>query len=168
MKKILIIILSISVLIFVFGSFALGSFAKQVLEKKQQLSLTKQEEKNLPQIRNFFAERENDLLMLEKTFPKKEELISVVQSIDTLAARKGVAASLHFESEQPILDENRDFVIPVTITVEGDYPDCLAFLESLTHNQYLFVLQNIDGNSPDGIKKKHTLVVKGNLYAANE
>ena len=168
MKYILPITLIVSILGYALSSFMFPHFAKGVLAKKKQLTAIRQQGENLPQLQTLLDTQKEKFDLLEGTFPKQEDLVSVVQSIDNLAGRLGVVAAFHFEKEQAIADPGGAYVYPIEITVEGDYSGCIAFINGLFKNKYLYVLKTIEGTSPTGIKSKNKIVIKGNLYAANK
>lgn len=167
MKHILPIVLLVSIGAFVALTISIPGYAENIVKKKKQLDVIAQEEKNLPALASLLETQQDKITLLEKTFPTREELVLVVQSIDTIAFRSQVAALLHFESEQPSLDDNKNAMLPVTLTIEGEYLNVIAFLDGIAKNKYLVVFQAIEATTPTGIRGVHKVVVRGNLYVAN-
>lgn len=168
MNKLLPTFLVIFILISIVSSLTISGFAKDVVKKKKQLDGLMLEEKNLPALQDVLTTNSEKILILEKTFPKKENLVSVVQSIDTLSAQTGVLASFHFESEDPKVDSQGNSVLPVSITIEGSFTNCYAFLSGLEKNRYLYVVDLLGGTATGGLKGENKLIVKGNLYVGNK
>jgi len=168
MKRILPILLPVLVLIFIILSVMLPSFASDAIKKQKQLDAILLEEKNLPALADLLSKNSEKILLFEQTFPTKEQLISVVQAIDTLATSNKVSASLHFETEDPQVGKGGASVLPVSLTVQGDFTDCIAFLTSLQKNRYLFSFDKIEGTINESKKTDTTIVAKGALYVASK
>ena len=168
MKRILPIILILSILGFFAGSFMLPEFAKDVIKKKKQLDGFIAEEQNLPTVNNLLEAKSEEIELLDRTFPKKEELISVVQSIDILAASSGVFASLHFEREDATKGKKAGNVIPISITVEGNFENIVSFITSLGKNRYLYEIDVIDGIAKSGLLSNNKVTIRGAIYVASQ
>lgn len=166
MHKLMSILLVLFIFTSIASSFIIPGYAKDVAKKKKQLFLLEREGKNLPILNNLLTTKNEEISMLEETFPAKENLVSVVQNIDTLAARVGVIASLHFESEEPQADSQGGYFLPVSITVNGNFADCYAFLSGLENNQYLYILDEVLGKTVVGLRGENSLVARGKLYVA--
>lgn len=168
MKRILPIILILSIIGFFAGSFMLPGFAKDVVKKKKQLDGFISEEQNLPTVNNLLEAKSEEIELLDKTFPKKEELIVVIQSVDTLAASSGVFTSLHFESEDVVKGKKTGSVIPISITIEGNFENIVSFITSLGKNRYLYEIDIIDGAAKNGLLSNNKVTLKGVVYVANQ
>ena len=168
MKKFLPVLLAISFFGFIIFSAILPGFAKDVAKKKKQVAALREEEKNLPSLANELSAKSDKIVLLNKSFPARKELVLVVQTLDTLALQAGVSATLHFESEQPTKDSQGDTILPISISIEGDFEKNRDFISSILHNRYLYNLELVDGKAPNGLKGDNMVLVKGKLYVAGE
>lgn len=167
MRKILPILLVIVIGSFVAFSIILPDFAKSVLKKKKELRLLQSEEEIMPLAQALISSKKEQISIVEQAFPKKEQLISVVQYFDSQAVAAGVLAELHFESEDVKNDRNGDVIVPVTVTIEGGYGNIIAFLDNLQKGKFFYDIQVIIGEASLGLRGKNKAIVKANLYAAN-
>lgn len=166
MKKILPVILIASVLAFIGLSFFIPTLADSALQKRKELRLLQNEEKIIPQTAALIESKRDEISLLDAAFPTKKDLILVAQTLDSLAAAAGVAVELHFESEEVVTDRNGDTVMPVEITIEGEYANVAGFLEALKNGKYLYDFLAIEGDSEKGIKSVNKVSVRANLYAS--
>lgn len=166
MKKVTIFFI-LSIVFFITLTFVVSEVANTVFKKKKQLVQLTQEAETIPQLDALLSSKSEQIKMLEKAFIKEEDLILVAQAIDSLAARMQVVASLHFEREKVLQDEHGDYIMPISITIEGKYDDALRFFGHLRGSRYLFTFSAIDGDSPNGIKNENKIIIYGNLYASN-
>lgn len=168
MNRIMLILLIITALAFVVSSQILSGVTKDVVKKIGQLDAIALEKKNLPMLENLVSSNSEKISIIAHSFPKKEELVSVVQTIDTLSAINGVSASLHFEKEEPLQEKSGAFVLPVTITVEGKLANSIDFIAGLKKNRYLFTLEKVEARASGGLRGVNTVIVAGKLYVAEK
>lgn len=165
MNKILPIFLITSVLLFIGLSALLPNIADSALKKKKELALLENEEKIIPQAATLLRAKSEEIGLIEGSFPTKKDLVLVAQAIDSLAAQARVAVELHFESED-VLRSKGDAIVPVRLTIEGEYEAVLRFLEALKNGKYLYDFLLLEGDTPKGIKSENKISLKANLYAS--
>lgn len=166
MKKILPIIFIFSIVAFIILSLLLPSVAANASKKRKELDVVKRGEEQLPTLVNQLLTKSNEIELVMRTFPEKKDFVSVVSAVDSLATATGVALDFHFESEEISKDAKGDTIVPVKLTIQGDYTNVMQFLKALTNSSYFFSIQSIEGDAADGIKNKNKVIVKANLYAS--
>lgn len=166
MKKFLPIIFTIGLFAFITLSFYVLSISSDAAKKRTELSLLKNREKQLPALTEDIYAKNEEIDFLTNAFPSKKDFVAVVSRIDSLAAAVGITVDFHFEREDVEKDENGDTIIPVTLTIQGEYANTMDFLKTLSTGSYFFAFKSIDGDSPDGLKGKNKIKVSANLYAA--
>jgi Tfp pilus assembly protein PilO len=166
MKPILPITFIVFLILFLVLSSLFPKYAKEMVTKKTQVDVIKQEKKVLPALESSLASKTDDFAKIEKAFPSKKDLVFVPLAIEQLAQQTGVVAELHFEGETAVADRNGDMYVPVIITIKGNYENVTSFLEQLAHGRYFFTMQSLSGDMPGGLEKDNTVIVRANLYIA--
>ncbi|MBI2036443.1 hypothetical protein HYT17_02345 [Candidatus Microgenomates bacterium] len=164
--RILLVLLGTTVIGFFILTLAIGNISKDASEKKKQLVQLEKDQKVIPVLSANLSAKSDSVSLLQEAFPAKKDFVSVVSFIDSLAAGSLVLAEFHFESEELVKDGNGNPVMPVSITVEGDYPNVVRFLSGIINGKYLFAISRLDADSPTGIKGKNKIIMRANLYAS--
>ena len=168
MKKILPVIFILSLVGCIVLSFFVSGVASDASKKRKELAVLKHGEEQAPILADQLLAKSEELEFLKKAFPEKKDFVSVVSTIDNLAAATGVLVDFHFESEEITRDANGEVIVPVKLTIEGDYANIVEFIKAFTNSKYFFTIQSIEGDSPDGIKGKNKLILKAHLYASTQ
>lgn len=164
--RILLVLLATFIFGFFILSFVIGNVSKDVGEKKKQLVQLEKDQKVIPALMSTLSSKSDSVALLEESFPAKKDFVSVVSFVDSLAAGVSVLVDFHFESEELIKDGSGNAIIPVSITVEGDYPNVVRFIDGIVNGRYLFAVLRLEGDSETGIKGKNKVILKANLYAS--
>lgn len=166
--RILLMLLITFVLGFFILSFVIGNVSKDVGAKKKQLVQLEKDQKVIPALMSTLSSKSDSTALLQETFPAKKDFVSVVSFVDSLSAGVSVLVDFHFESEELIKDESGNAIIPVSITVEGNYPNVVRFIDGIVNGRYLFEVLRLEGDSETGIKGKNKVILKANLYASTQ
>ena len=168
MKRIIFIFPILSILGFIALSLIFPNVAANTVQKKREFAQLKHEETLIPQLSATLSSHSEEIAMLQGAFPKKEDFIAVVQTIDSKAASAGVIVDVHFESEEILKGANGDEVVPLKLTLDGELINILRFIEELNRGKYIFVLGSVEGDAPYGIKDRNKVTIQTDFYASTE
>ncbi|GEM_PF-5891107 len=164
--RILLIFLGIAVISFFILTLAIGNISKDVEANKKQLVQLEKDQKVIPALSASLSSKSDSITLLQETFPAKKDFVSVVSFVDSLAAGFSVLVDFHFESEELIKDTGGNAIMPLSITVEGDYSNVVRFIDGIINGKYLFAVSSLEADLEKGIKGKNKIILKANLYAS--
>lgn len=166
MKRTLPIVLILTTLAFIILSMLVPTIAQGVLAKKKELALLRHEEKRMPELSQTLAKRNEEITLIKEAFPTKKDFALVAGTIDAVALQTGVAIDLHFGAEDIVKEKNGDAIVPVKVTIEGEFASVKSFLEKLAKGRYLYVFEKVEGSAADGMGGRNKVTVTAKLYAA--
>lgn len=138
-RKKLVIYGSIFILlVFGAGLFQIFSINKQLIQKihdtRVQIAIYEQERLNSEETRKDYNLIQKDLDSLDQSFVSKNDLISLITRIESVATRHSVSQDITLVDT---LQQNKT-EIPFTITLTGTYSNIIAYLhEIITFPEYL-------------------------------
>ena len=114
---------------------------EEIYDKKVQLAIYQQQRSNIEKTQQDYNKIKNDISNISKIFVNKDQILDLISALENIAATHSVVQNINLD---PLLPSDSNNVIPLRISLNGNWLNLIQYLDDLEKLDYYVVVNDLN------------------------